>query len=154
MVSLSNKCEECFFSWWLNLKIFIWLPLKVYPLHLRACSNLIVPYTVWNRRLGNAMRIFFLLYLSSPLPKISMFPFYLFIVQVWVLFYSFCMLMIWLSLVLILLPFSDLNNSYKPHFIWKILATCIIFVKSTTSDNIRNHNTHIIGLFRLQFGLR
>lgn len=70
-----------------------------------------------NKRPGHGKRNFAPLYLSSPLPKVSMTPFYLFIAKVRVLFYFFCMLMIWLSLVLIILTFNNLNNSYKPHFI-------------------------------------
>ena len=109
-------------------KIFIWLLLKVYSCHLRVCASSNSPYMVWNKRLEHGIKNSAQLYLGSPLLRVNMILLYLFIERLLELSYFFCMLMIWLLLVLIMLLFKALNSSYKQRLIWKILEICIILL--------------------------
>lgn len=117
----------CFFIViWLKIYIYIWLLLKIYYLHLRVCASSNDLYIVWNKHPKHGIRNFVPLYMGSPLSRASMTHLYLFIAHLQLFFYFFFTLMIWSLLDQTRHPYRNLNNSNKPHLIWKTLVTCII----------------------------
>lgn len=107
-------------------KIFTWLILRVFfhPLQVFASSNAL--YMVCDKLLGYGMENFNPLFLDFLLLKVNMTPPYSSIERLLELCFCLFMLMTWSLFVIIKWPYNNLNNKFKPRFIWKILVACIV----------------------------